>query len=154
MFDKKEYDKNYYQEHKEEHDKTTKDWSKTHPDYQKDFYAKNREREIKEACDYQKNNPEKVQKNHSIWHHNRRVRAFEKLGGKCVHCGETDFRCLQIDHINGGGSKHFEQRGTINLLSDVLKDPDAKSKYQLLCANCNWKKRYDNKEHGGHPKQP
>ena len=100
MFDKKEYDKNYYQEHKEEHDKTTKDWSKTHPDYQKDFYAKNREREIKEACDYQKNNPEKVQKNHSIWHHNRRVRAFEKLGSKCVRCGESDFRCLQIDHIH------------------------------------------------------
>lgn len=150
MFNKKEYDKNYYQTHKEEHDKTTKEWAKNNPNYQKDYYAKNREKEIKDACDWQKKNLEKVQKNHRNLFHERRLKAFDLLGNKCVQCGETDWRCLQIDHIHGGGCQHSKLRQTWGIISDVINDPDRNSKYQLLCANCNWKKRYELKEHNDH----
>lgn len=62
---------------------------------------------------------------------------------KCNDCGETDKIVLQVDHINGGGTK---ERKTINSLHRyrlVLKNPD---KYQILCANCNVRKKNKNKE--------
>ena len=84
--------------------------------------------------------------------HLRRIRraTLEALGGKCVRCEFSDFRALQIDHINGGGSqerKTLAFRGTFH--KHVLKSFLAKEgKYQLLCANCNWIKRCENKEIG------
>jgi len=152
MFDKKNYNQKYYQEHKEKHDKTSREWTKNHPDYQKDYYEKNRVREIKQSCNWQKKNLEKVQEKHQEWYHKKRMLAFDKLGGKCICCGESDWTCLQIDHINGGGSQHHKQRQSYGIIIDVLNDPDAKSKYQLLCANCNWKKRFRLKEHNDHSK--
>lgn len=146
MYDKKEYNKKYYQEHREKHDETTKKWTINHPDYQKDYYAKHREKESADISLYQHQHPKEVQASHREWHHTRRLKVFELLGGKCCHCEEISVFCLQIDHINGGGTKHFKSRGTIGLLSDVLADSDRKSKYQLLCANCNWVKRWASKE--------
>lgn len=168
MFDKKEYMKKYYKKHKKRHDEQTKEWVEKHPDYQKSYYLRNREKKIKQVSDNQKKNLGKIQKNHRNWHHERRMKAFELLGGKCANpfnlthpdwC--NDWRCLQIDHINGGGSVHYNKRKTIGIISDVIKDPDRELKYQLLCANCNWIKRFKEKEHnqryhnvyieGGHP---
>jgi hypothetical protein len=80
----------------------------------------------------------------------RRETVFQLLGNKCTRCGETDWRCLQIDHVNGGGiresRKHKNRYGYYGMVIEKIK---AGSKdYQLLCANCNWKKRYENKECG------
>ena len=73
----------------------------------------------------------------------RRLEAIALLGAKCVRCGITDTRCLQVDHINGGGCA--ERRAANSPIGNkVLKNP---SKYQLLCANCNWIKRFENHEH-------
>lgn len=159
MFDHKAYMKKYYQEHKKEHDKTSKEWAEKHPEYQKKHYLQNRGKIINQNCEYQKKNLEKIQDNHRKLHHKRRMKAFELLGGKCtnpynLNHGDfiQDIRCLQIDHINGGGREHFGKRQTYGLITDVLKDPNRMNKYQLLCANCNWIKRYKMKEHGGHPK--
>lgn len=64
---------------------------------------------------------------------------------KCNRCDFSDWRALQIDHINGSGNKERKNQSNSqkNLLIDILKYPD---KYQLLCANCNWIKRYENNE--------
>jgi len=83
-----------------------------------------------------------------------RRQVLELLGGKCSNpnCsilgGCRDVRCLQIDHIKGGGAKERSNGITSStLLLKILKDPEkAKTEYQLLCANCNWIKRYENKE--------
>ncbi len=80
----------------------------------------------------------------------RKIRrsAIEALGGKCARCGFSDKRALQIDHINGGGSKErkvlgFSGRFHLHVLrSFVAKE----NRYQLLCANCNWIKRVENNE--------
>ena len=83
-----------------------------------------------------------------IYLRNQRNATLEALGGKCLLCGFADKRALQIDHINGGGSKERKERlykGSFHAY--VLKSFLAKeNKYQLLCANCNWIKRYENKE--------
>ena len=79
----------------------------------------------------------------------KRMAAVAILGGVCKYCGFNDIRALQIDHINGGGTKELKKfQGALisNLvIKSVLKN---ENKYQLLCANCNWIKRDTNKEVG------
>ena len=82
---------------------------------------------------------------------NSRVRwkreAFNLLGNKCVRCGFADPRALQIDHINGGGSKLLSHRRCTSFYyRQVALDPEAQKHYQTLCANCNWIKRAENHE--------
>jgi len=78
---------------------------------------------------------------------------FELLGGCCTNpYGQhkepyTDIRALQIDHINGGGRKGRHGKSSISIYRDILIQIKSGSKnYQLLCANCNWIKRYKNHE--------
>jgi len=82
--------------------------------------------------------------------------ALQKLGNKCANpaCqwlnadgsrGCTDFRCLQVDHVVGGGNQERKQGlAGLALYHDVLADQTGK--YQALCANCNWIKRHMNHE--------
>lgn len=67
------------------------------------------------------------------------------FGGKCCRCGFDDPRALQIDHVNGGGGqerKALQNAGRV--YKKVLADQTG---YQLLCANCNWIKKYEEHEH-------
>ncbi|MBI3937123.1 MAG: hypothetical protein HY323_09110 [Betaproteobacteria bacterium] len=74
-----------------------------------------------------------------------RLRTIEHLGRKCRRCGFEDWRALQIDHVNGDGRKDRERDGNrYRLFRSIIAHPE---KYQLLCANCNWIKRYENGEH-------
>lgn len=80
-----------------------------------------------------------------------RMEMINLLGGRCsnkeclVPGGCTDIRCLQIDHIEGGGKKEYAILGP-NLIHYYLTHRDKLSKIQLLCANCNWIKVSVNKE--------
>ncbi len=75
-----------------------------------------------------------------------RVATLAALGGICVRCGFSDERALQVDHINGGGWKERKELGG-KMKKIVLESILAKeNKYQLLCANCNWIKRTENRE--------
>lgn len=72
-----------------------------------------------------------------------RKKLLDIYGGKCAHCGFSDYRALQIDHIGNNG---WEERKTLNhdhLMYKLLESQDKKN-YQLLCANCNWIKHYNN----------
>ena len=73
---------------------------------------------------------------------------------KCKHCGFDDWRALQIDHIDGKGYEERKKYGTSGngrggtltrkkQLELITSNP---LNYQVLCANCNWIKRYENKE--------
>ena len=86
-------------------------------------------------------------------HHVRRRKYREKIreltleffGKKCCKCGFSDVRALQVDHINGNGHKESKLfgYGALKLLKRIKEAPE---KYQLLCANCNWIKKYENRE--------
>lgn len=82
---------------------------------------------------------------------NVRMATLEILGGKCVFCGISDRRVLQIDHVNGGGSKERKEKGFTRNFHKFVMDSylNKENKYQLLCANCNWIKRFENKEAKG-----
>lgn len=69
----------------------------------------------------------------------QRRRILGEMGGKCVECGMPDIRCLQIDHVHGGGNQHRKTANTeTKRYTAVRANPGA---YQLLCANCNAIKR-------------
>lgn len=70
-------------------------------------------------------------------------------GEKCARCKFSDKRALQLDHVNNDGAKNRVSRKTGMRVTkcerawyDAAKAyrPD---KYQILCANCNWIKRYE-----------
>jgi|SRR5580658_3673235 hypothetical protein len=87
-----------------------------------------------------------------------RTQVFDTLGNRCASptCqwinadgsrGCTDPRCLQIDHKKGGGYQAMKKAGNnYNHLKEIAADPEIHEHYQLLCANCNWIKRHENKE--------
>lgn len=80
-----------------------------------------------------------------------RSQVIESLGGKCQHCGFSDSRALQVDHINGDGATE-RKSGKGNPSHTIYRKILAKQteQYQLLCANCNWIKRVENEEQNHH----
>lgn len=83
-----------------------------------------------------------------------RNRFIDALGAKCaspdclVPNGCTDRRCLQIDHINGDGYIFRKNGlGSSQIIYKYINHLDeAKKIFQVLCANCNWIKRFVNNE--------
>ena len=77
-----------------------------------------------------------------------RMSVLEILGLSCIQCGFSDIRALQIDHVNGNGFKERKtERVTGNPYKVMLKKViDGSKDYQVLCANCNWIKKVENKE--------
>ncbi len=78
-----------------------------------------------------------------------RERIIKKMGGKCVQCGFSDMRALQLDHVNGGGNLIRKKMKNTMKYYQEIGDTLFKKEIQLLCANCNVIKRIVNKEHGG-----
>lgn len=106
---------------------------------------------------YREINMERIRKNNNKYDHIKRKEIIDALGGKCKRCGFDDIRALQIDHINGGGyqeMKNIHSRERLRIVVKSIKDNE--NKYQVLCANCNWIKRYEDKkkkELGGAPRK-
>lgn len=73
----------------------------------------------------------------------KKQEVFYILGQECSNCGFSDIRALQIDHVNGGGSKARKSHSGTSGLYFVLNNIHL---FQILCANCNWIKRHENKE--------
>lgn len=77
---------------------------------------------------------------------NLRKLLIEVLGGECIECGFKDPRALQVDHINGNGAEERRMSGG-NLTRKIIRSVMGnENKYQLLCANCNWIKRFEKNE--------
>lgn len=130
MFDRKKYFKEYYKTHKKRIKKATRLYTKTHP------------RMVDKAVEsWRKKNRVRYLTSQYI----RRIAikdiAYKTLGGYKCKCGFSDPRALQIDHIKGGGSRAKHTTGQVYSL--VIKYPE---RFQVLCSNCNWIKRYENKE--------
>ncbi|MCK9602245.1 MAG: hypothetical protein M0R06_24590 [Sphaerochaeta sp.] len=62
---------------------------------------------------------------------------FQIYGHECACCGEKNLKFLTLDHVNGDGRIDLKRLGNqISILKDAVERPD-KSKYQILCYNCN-----------------
>jgi len=170
------YSKKYREEHKEEIRENNKNYNLEHREehkvYQKDYYQKHKEKKLKylqnyrvihknKIKEYSKNwreiNKERISKKRVEKTQKLRLEVMKKLTDGNIRCqnpncstfgGCKDIRCLQIDHIDGGGTKERKTVRSYSFYSKLLKLPskELKSKYKLLCANCNCIKRIENKE--------
>ena len=98
---------------------------------------------------YRKENPEKMKENDK-YDRIRTRRYMEKLRlcvltklfdpPKCDVCNISDIRILDIDHIDGGGTKERKQLSSAGVWRKIIKmdQYEAKQKYRILCKNCNW----------------
>jgi hypothetical protein len=115
-------------------------------------YLKNKERDIARALLWHKNNRERWMFTRRLHRKKLKEQVIAHLGGKCKHCGFADVRALQIDHVfNDGYAERKKTSGirnsaTCKYLRHVLADEEGR--YQLLCANCNWIKFFEDKEAG------
>ena len=137
---RKEYLRRYAQSHKEDIKRNQRKYRVGRGvQYYKTYYAENKER-IKAKTRY--------------W--NRKIKllvfsAYSKNGiPQCVRCGITDTDILTIDHINGGGNQHRKQ---LNVGSGThffywLRRNEYPNGYQVLCWNCNVKKRFTEEMNG------
>jgi len=105
---------------------------------------------------YKTRHPEIIRERVRNWHRKNgpriRLQVLGLLGAiKCNKCDFNDWRALQVDHVNGDGFKDRKKGkrggGRYTLMKSIKENP---SKYQILCANCNWIKKY---EHGENTKR-
>ena len=80
----------------------------------------------------------------------RRLKALahQRLGKKCVKCGEDDPIVLHIDHIEPllRGSLGISNKGSnmsYHTYKEVIAIDSPGDKYQLLCANCHARKCHE-----------
>jgi hypothetical protein len=81
------------------------------------------------------------QKNEQVKSRHRKNRdiVFIELGSKCMCCNETEPLFLTVDHINNDGAKHRRKIGKSGqaIYAWLIKYGIDKSRFQLLCFNCN-----------------
>ena len=94
---------------------------------------------------YQRKYQRAYQKNKRI---ELRKKVMKRLGNKCIRCGYKDIRALQIDHIDGGGTAELRSMTGLRYYTMLLELPEDVffSRYQCLCANCNWIKAHETGE--------
>lgn len=126
-----------------------------------EYYLKNKDRILKRQCEYDIRNKYKIKKYQIEYsqrtRNNTRRQKYRRellklLGNKCIKCGFSDSRALQFDHINDDG--HADRKllkSADGILCYYYKNPEiAKQKLQILCANCNWIKRFEINKHNQH----
>lgn len=96
-------------------------------------------------------NPEKVLASRRKWQLNNcfvyRYQILKLLGVICKNCGyDKDWRALHIDHVNGNGKRDRKTNSGTYYKKIKQKILKGSKEYQILCANCNWIKVYENKE--------
>ena len=123
--------------------------------YGKEYYWKNVEKLRKRNREWHMKNREKDRLYEVKRRRTLRTLILKLLGNKCnnpncpIPKDKFDKRALQIDHIKGEGNKEIKKFGKCNnlyylhVLNEIKKGT---KKYQLLCAYCNWLKRYNNRE--------
>lgn len=136
---------------KEEKVAYTREWRQRNPErvklHNKAAYDKNKETILIQQKAYVERNKDKTDEYKSAWskenYYSVKTEVLEALGDKCSRCGIDDRRVLCIDHIDGGGYKELRSMSAVKYLHHVLENLE---KYQILCHNCNWIKRFENGE--------
>jgi len=96
---------------------------------------------------YLRMNPEYAKKYYKK-ENDKRLKVINHLGGKCIKCNYSkDTRALVLDHINSDGKQDRIRLGSRISRYYVNHLEEAKIKLQVLCANCNLIKSFENKEH-------
>jgi hypothetical protein len=66
-----------------------------------------------------------------------RKEVLNHYGSNCACCGRPDMGVHEIDHINGGGTKHIKQLKSGSAFYRWLKKQGFPEGFQTLCPTCN-----------------
>ena len=126
------YNKWYRVNHPEKVKIARKRWFNEHKDYVKIFKHK-----------YYLQRKEYYRKLRQKQAFNLKIEVFKHYSSdlKCP-CGESRIECLQLDHIANNGSEDRKKFGLGNSLYRNLKKRNFPPGYQVLCANCNFYKKF------------
>lgn len=67
------------------------------------------------------------------WRVFRRYIVILRYGARCACCGETLYKALTFDHVEGGGRREKRGKG----LSSKAITEGYPRRFQILCLNCN-----------------
>jgi len=102
-------------------------------EYKREWWNENIEERKEKQKEYYEENKDLIVKKNKIRYQQNRQKCLDRLGGKCVECGATEY--LQFDHINP-----LEKSFTI-ASNFHRKDLDEElDKCQLLCWDCHMEK--------------
>jgi len=126
---RREYGKRYYQEHREEVDLKHKAYKKANIDKYREWGRK-----------------------HALAHNQRlKLEVFTHYSRglpQCANCSERRMSCLSIDHKNGRARTEKMKTGLRGVtFYRWLRTSNYPEGYQVLCMNCQWVKRFENKEY-------
>lgn len=82
---------------------------------------------------------------------NNRNKALLMVGRgviRCGNCGSDDRRLLQINHINGGGTKERwnnrrSERGSTTFVQEIVNRKRGINDLEIRCGVCNWLHFYE-----------
>lgn len=128
---KKQYTKRYRERHRDAIRIRERAWRYSHPEKMR-VYA-----ERKRRTTY-------------VWHQRLKAEVLSHYSPRlvCQRCGFSDIRALSIDHIEGGGAKHFREIRSVGGggFYQWLKRRNFPLGFQVLCMNCQWIKRSERGE--------
>ncbi len=143
--DQKKYQKKYYEDNKKKILNLRKKYREINKEkiniWQRQYYENHKEELNFQHKEYYKNHMEEM-KFYQKQHHNALrleiLHYYSKDSMQCACCGEDILYFLAIDHINGGGNKHYKElieKGTT--LDQYLINNNFPPGYRILCHNCN-----------------
>ena len=103
-------------------------------------YRANRERKIATGKRYHERFRDKDNARRKMYRQQTRQEAVDAYGGSCVCCGESYLPYLDLDHINGGGTKQRKELGWGVTYFKYLRDNHWPEGIQVLCGNCHYAK--------------
>jgi len=147
---KAEHQKTYYQKHKEEVKARKRvayhEHKEEHKAVRRVYYQKHKEQiRAHKKITYQEHK-EEYQIRAAENNKQLKMIILQQYSGiipHCAYCGIDDMDVLCVDHIDGGGNKHRKAFGLHSggsLYRWLIKNGYPKG-YQVLCFNCNHKKR-------------
>src|SRR5205807_843609 len=119
-------------------------------EFQRKQYERYKEQIKRRARNWEKANIVHVAELRRAVAYRLKLRVFAMLGDKCSRCGFDDDRALQVDHIYGQKEPRGSKlRSGGKLYRAIVKGLRDIHEFQLLCANCNSIKAFENGEYKG-----
>ena len=123
------------------------DSRESHNSYMREYYKENSNKIKKRNKNYKVTHREIIRKRERERKRNYRITVLDHYSNgimKCKYCSENRIECLQIDHIEGMGNEQRKKYGlkSSSMFFKWLIDNNFPKGFQVLCANCNWYKRF------------
>ncbi len=102
--------------------------------YAKKYYQEHREESLKKTREWKRNNRERNRFLSRRSYRRARNLFIEMYGGKCICCGESIVEFLSLHHVKGQiGKKKQSARAAYSEASKKYSP----EKFEILCHNCN-----------------